>query len=489
MKSGDSVFLGLDIGTTHIKAVAYDVRGEARGIARVSTPAHATHDGGAHYLAAELWTGTVQAVRMCTEQLRDCRIEAVGIASMAESGVLLDASGEPAGPILAWYDPRPGRFLGQVRELVPSLELFRRTGLRPHSKYSLLKLLWMKEHLPDAWKRAASWLHVAEYIAFRFTGVRRTEMSLASRTMLFHIGRISWDEELIREFGIKRELLQPVIPSGAACGTVGREAATQTGIPEGTPVTIAGHDHVVGTFGIGGTNEGDVVNSCGTAETLVVTVPPMEMRLFSEVPDFSVGCHVLPERRYAMLSVGTTGGVVEWFLRLAGWNYDRLLEALSAERGGAPGCGFYPFLYGDAEMVRDIQAAWFGGPVSGMDPGRMALAMIYGLCCQFRHRMRVLEESGIRVGRLLVTGGATRNPVWMQGKADMLNRPLLIVGDSEGVARGAAMLAAKAVRFPDRIPVPPAADVTPDAESNRRLEAYYARYLKNMELLRRISVT
>jgi xylulokinase len=488
MKFKDSVYLGLDVGTTHIKVAAYNGQGELKGIARVSTPAHVTKDGGIYHLAPELWSSTVKAIQMCVDQLQGSKIKSIGIASMAEAGVLLDASDEPVGPILAWYDPRPGQYLETVRQKVPALDFYRRTGLYPQSKYSLLKFLWMKEHMPDVWNKARSWLHVAEYIAFCLTGNKRTEMSLASRTLLFNINQLDWDHGLAREFGIKSELLQPVVPSAKVCGTVRKEASEYTKIPEGTPVTIAGHDHIVGSFGIGGTMEGDVTNSCGTAETLVAAIPKMDMGQFAEVPIFTIGCHVLPNRYYTLLSVGTTGGIVEWFLHVTGWNYEQLLETLSREDVATSGLGFYPILYGDRGTENSVQMGWFGGALTQAYPGQLASAMIRGLCCLFRYRMNVLKEYNIQTDRLLVTGGSSKNPFWMQGKADILNRPLQIVRDSEGVARGAAILSAKANQFMGEIPIPPSVTVTPNPENARQLEAHYEQYLKNIDLFRQLSV-
>lgn len=489
MKIKDSVYIGLDIGSTHIKAAAYDSLGELKGISRVSTPAHVTKDGGIYHLASELWANTVKAIQMCMEQVQGSKVKAIGIASLGEAGVLLDESDEPVGTVLAWYDQRPSQYLSMVKKKVSSLEFYRKTGLFPQAKYSLLKFLWMKENTPDAWKQARCWLHIAEYIAFCLTGKKRTEMSLASRTMLFNIKKLAWDEELVQEFGINRELLQEVVPSAKVIGTVLKQVSEYTRIPEGTPVTIAGHDHIVGSFGIGGTLEGDVTNSCGTAETLVTTMPKLDMNQFAEVPNFTIGCHVIPDRYYSLLSIGTTGGIVEWFLNMTGWNYERLLEVLSKENGVSKNLSFFPLLIGDKETENYVQMGWFGGALTHTYSGQMATAMIQGLSCLFRYQMNVLRDYNISMDRLLVTGGSTKNPYWMQTKADMLNRPLQIVKDSEGVARGAAILAAKSNQFIDEIPVPQSITIMPNKEHSNRLNEYFhSYYLKNLEVYKQLTV-
>lgn len=489
MKKKDSLYIGLDIGSTHIKAAAYTRNGELKAIARTSTLAHVTKDGGIYHLASELWESTVHTIQSCIEQVQGYKIKAVGIASVAEAGVLLDEYGESVGPVMAWYDQRPNHYLNMVKSKVPALQFYRKTGLYPQAKYSLMKFIWMRDRMPDQWSKGRAWLHIAEYIAYCLTGVMKTEVSLASRTMLFNIKKREWDSDLIEEFGIKKQLLQHTIEAGQVVGSVLKGVSEYTKIPEGTPVTIAGHDHIVGAFGIGGTLDGDVTNSCGTAETLVITLPKQEVDQFNEIPEYTIGCHVVPDRYYALLPVGTTGGIMEWFLSITGWNYEQLLNMLSKENGVNKNLGFYPHPLGDSDSENHVQTAWFGGALTNTNSGQMAAAIIQGLSCLFRYRMELLQELNISVGRLMTIGGSTQNPFWMQAKADILNRPMHIVRDSEGVARGAAILAAKSSEQLDEIPVPPSFTIMPSGENARKLEDYYTNsYLKNVEKTKKLMV-
>lgn len=485
MRKKDSLYIGLDIGSTHIKAAAYNRLGELKAIARTSTPAHVTKDGGIYHLAGELWENTVNALQSCMEQVHALgdKIKAIGVASVAEAGVLLDENGESVGPVLAWYDQRPNQYLNVVKTKVSSLELFRKTGLYPQAKYSLMKFIWMKEHMCEQWKKGRAWLHIAEFIAYCLTGAMKTEISLASRTMLFNIKDREWDDELIREFGIEKDLLQEVVHAGKIIGSVQKTVSQYTKIPEGIPVAIAGHDHIVGAFGIGSTLDGDVTNSCGTAETLVITMPKLDMEQFAEIPNFTIGCHVIPNRYYALLPVGTTGGIVEWFLSITGWSYEQFLNVLSQETGSSINLGFYPAPLGDSESEKHVQMAWFGGALTNSYSAQMASSIIQGLSCLFRNRIDVLQNLDINIERLMVTGGSTKNPYWMQAKANILNRPMHIVRDPEGVARGAAILAAKSSDELDEIPVPPSLTVMPNLDHARKVQDFYMNnYLPKMEI-------
>lgn len=488
MKKRESLYIGLDLGTTHIKAVAYNQIGEVKSISRIATPVRVTKEGGAYHLAKELWVNTIKVMRDCIEQVQEHKIKAIGIASAAEAGVLLDKYGEAVGPILAWYDDRPSKYLDYVKDKVPSIDFFKRTGLFPKPKYSLLKFIWMKEYMGEQWRNGCCWLHLADYIAYRLTGVKRSEISLASRTMLFNINTKKWEQDLIKEFDLDTNLFQEPIQSGQIVGNLTKEISEGLRLPEGLPVTIAGHDHIVGSFGIGSIHDGDVTNSCGTAETLVGTIATFEMDKISDIPEFTVGCHVIPNRYYTLLPVGTTGGIIEWFLDLMDWDYAKLKESLSKEKLYNNSLVFFPTPIGSVESDMHTQMGWFGGALSHSYSNQMALSLIHGLCYLFRFQIEYLNNRDIRMNRIMITGGSTQNPYWMQTKANILNKALHVVNDSEGVARGAAIMAAKATDGLDEIPIPSSYTVFPNEESEGLDEFYRTSYIQNIDILKKMKL-
>ncbi|WP_251551102.1 FGGY-family carbohydrate kinase [Neobacillus muris] len=481
MKIKDSVYIGLDIGSTHIKAAVYTTAGELKAISRLSTPVHVSNDGGIYHLASELWEKTVKCLLECINGMKDIKIKGIGIASVAESGVFLDHDGNPNDYVLAWYDQRPSKFLSEIKERVSEREFFTRTGLTPDSKYSLLKMLWIKQNMPDIWKSARTWLNIADYIAYKFTGKMKSEVSLASRTMLFNIKNRKWDQDLIKEFGIKEDLFKVPVHSGKMIGKLTEEAAQILKISKGIPVTVAGHDHLVGSFGIGAIFDGDVTNSCGTAETLVITMPEIDLNQFSGIPPFTIGCHVIPNRYYALLPVGRTGGIVEWFLSITGWNYEKFLDVLSKEGGENRNIDFLPLPF---QSGNQVQNGWFGGAVTNSNVSQLSHALIHGLSNLFRNRIELLESLNFPIERLMVIGGSTQNHYWMKMKANILNKRIQIVRDSEAVARGAAILAAKSSGEIEEIPVPTSLTIEPDQSKINRLEDYYQNhYLQKIAVI------
>ncbi|GGE27770.1 xylulokinase [Pullulanibacillus camelliae] len=478
MKIKDSVYIGLDIGSTHIKAAAYTTAGDLKSIARLSTPVHVSSDGGIYHLSSELWEKTLKCLIECINGMKDIKIKGIGIASMAESGVFMDADGKENDYILAWYDQRPSHFLKEIQKKVPAKEFFERTGLIPDSKYSLLKMIWMKRFMPDIWKSARTWLNIADFIAYKLTGHMQSEISLDSRTMLFNIKKRHWDQDLIKEFGIKDELFKEPVHSGQLIGKLVEDVARVLKIPKGIPVTIAGHDHIVGAFGIGAIFDGDVTNSCGTAETLIITIPEKDLSQFPTLPPFTIGCHVIPNRHYVLLPVGRTGGIVEWFLSITGWNYDQFLDVLSKDEIKDGSIDFFPIPFDEGNQV---QYGWFGGAITHSNSSELSHALIHGLGNLFRNRMELLENLNFPIERLMVIGGSTQNQFWMRTKANILNKNLQIVRDSEAVARGAAILAAKSCGEIEDVPTPPSLTIEPDLKEIDRLEDHYKnRYLKTI---------
>ncbi|MGH2722444.1 MAG: FGGY family carbohydrate kinase, partial [Actinomycetota bacterium] len=259
----DPLLLGIDAGTSTIKAVLVDRDGRERALASVPTPFAATASG------TEMTTGDfLAAVAGLLGRLGPGldAVAATGIAGLAESGVPIGRDAEPLAPVIAWHDPRGAETVAALeRTFGPALAL--RTGQRPRTVSSVAKLGWLTRHAICA-SDVRRWLGVAELALLRLTGVEATEHSLASRTGCYDVGTREWIPEAARVAGIPVAVFPPVHAAGSVMGTVTVEGARWSGLPAGTPVTLAGHDHLAGAAGAGA-ETGDLVNSVGTAETVL----------------------------------------------------------------------------------------------------------------------------------------------------------------------------------------------------------------------------
>jgi xylulokinase len=421
----EGLLLGLDVGTTRIKAVAVDAAGVERAAAKVATPFTASGDG-VEMEVADL-AGALAGVVAALGPVRE-RVAAVGVAGMAESGAPLRA-GRPVGPIIAWHD-------GRGQETVASLEarfgpaLARRTGRRVRTVSSVAKLGWLLDHgLPDPDR----WLGVPELALFLLTGAEATEHSLAARTGAYDVIERRFLPDVIahvlhRGDGLDGGLFPPVRAAGEPMGFGSGKAAVDFGLPGGIPVTIAGHDHLAAAAGLGARPD-DLFNSVGTAETLVRRVdaaPDVERALGL---DLAVTVWPGGDAWGVLASTTRSGLVIEALAARVGMD-PRSLDAVAASEGeGAGG------------PVRAMVALGQGIEVPAGAPGEMWTATLRALARRTAagaERVRVLCGPP---GRLVVFGGGSRSPVWLRVKAEELGLPVVGSPVSEAAARGAALAA------------------------------------------------
>lgn len=460
--------LGIDIGTTHVKARAYDEGGRFLAEGRRRTPTNRLPGGGAEYAADAVEEAVFGAAREVITAVGPPR--AVGVSSMAESGYLLDRAGLALAPAIAWFDRRTSVQAARWRERMGGEELFGRTGLLLTPLPTACKLEWVAEHEPGIMEKAEGWLGMSEYLIFRMTGERAAEPSLASRTMLFNVGTGGWDEKLCDLSGVPMDLLPPVRGAGTVVGELTQEAADKLSARAGTPVVIAGHDHVCGAFGAGATDRGEIVDSMGTAEAslLTVTDPPLDAGGYAL--GLPVGRHVLPQKFYMAATLPKSGAVVEGLKKALGGSNEDLARWTKEAANLAPGEGGvclppYDEDPGEARLLCSL------GGATG--PGHLLRAVLEGLTLKINDELaRAVGASETPPKRITLVGGGAQSKLWAQLKADASNLPVRIVSDAECVARGAALMAGVGTGvFADPGAVPP-----PDYEANLEPSGEHAAY-------------
>ena len=440
--------IGLDIGTTSIKGAAFTLDGQAIASASVPTTTHEPRPGRAFYRPDEIWDAAVQVIRGIVAQIeRPERIAGIATASMGEAGVLLGAGGEPVADIIAWFDRRT---IPQTEWLVATLgeaRLTGITGLSPQPIYSVNKLLWHREHEPDAYGRARRWMHMADFIAFRLCGVPATDWSLASRTSAFDLRALRWSEEILDATGIAPTLLAPAVQSGARIGSVRSDAAELTGLPAGVAVATGGHDHVCGALAAGATTPGAILDSLGTAEALMMcTDRPVDDPWYMRA-GYTQGAHVAPGMYYINGSVRSSGSSVNWLRNLIGPEtpVTALIEDAASVPPGAHGAMFLPHLWlGDAPHPDTLSRGALVGLSGGLGRGAIVRAVLEGLAFEARSGFDPLLTLSDRTAYPEITaiGGGSRNELLLRIKASVMNATLRSIDVQEATSLGAAMLAA-----------------------------------------------
>jgi xylulokinase len=444
-----TLLLGLDVGTTSVKAVVYQTDGIAVAASSLSTPTHVPRPGWAFYRPDELWETVVAAIRGALADVPNPeQIASVAVASVGESGVLLDATGAATTDSIAWFDSRTRPQAKWLAERIGKDALFARSGLSLQPIFSLNKLLWHREHEPDAWARSVRWLMLADFIAYRLCGETATDLSLASRTLMLDLHWKRWDEETLAQAGIDQGLLAPLVPAGTPLGQITSDAAALTGLPVTVAVMAGGHDHVCGALAVGVTRPGQMLSSLGTAEAVFLPIeqPLVDPKAGSE--GYTQGAHVVGGGYYAFGSNYTSGASIEWLRELLGATDDRVAHEeliAGAERvpAGSLGVLFLPHLRLANPPYDDPRSR---GALIGltMDAGRnvIARAVFEGLALESRNTLEpLLAYPQVTAPQSVVAiGGGTRNPLLMRVKASVSNLNHHVVNAEEATALGAALL-------------------------------------------------
>jgi sugar (pentulose or hexulose) kinase len=400
-----SLLLGLDVGTTAVKAALFDTSGRELAHGRAPTPWRAVPTG-AELDPDELLHAAVAAAREAVAAAGGRTVAAVGVAGMAETGVLLDGHGRPAVPSIAWHDSRGGEQAERLARDLPDFSV--RAGLPVRTMCTLVKYRWMRDHWPDT-ARGVRWLNVSEWIVLGMGGEPAAELSLASRTGFYDLHeRRPWADALAWA-DAPPGLMPDAVPAGTPMGTTG----------DGAVLTVGGHDHLAAAVGAGATGDDDVLNSCGTAEAFVRTTAPLPPDRVARAvaAGFTVGWHAVPDR-HALQGGLTTGMALERVLEDAGIAPDDRDEveaaALEIERGGR----------------RDDPAAAYHAALdaAGEDGARLL--------------SRMAEVAG-PARRVVVTGGWASGPAAQAVKRRHLGPFEYRPGISQG-ARGAALAAGRA---------------------------------------------
>ncbi len=444
---------GLDIGTTGCKLTVFDEQGQDLGKAYRDYPVRRQVSG--HEIDISVVMDSVYAVigEMVT-QYPD--IGGIGITSFGETFVMTDAQGTPLHTAMLYTDPRGAE---ECAELVAELgadRIARISGLAPHEMYSVCKIMWLKKHQPDVYQQAKHIFLIGDYVAWHLTGVAQIDYSLATRSMAFDIGKLTWSEEILDAAGIDISLLSKPVPTGTAAGYVTKAAAEKTGLNPDCQIVTVSHDQVAAAVGAGAFDGETAVDGAGTVECLTP--------IYDSLPDisvmskgyFSVVPYVIPGKYVAYAFSYTGGALIQWCVntftkveqeeaKQQGISVNTLLEQ-QYEKQEPTGLLVLPHFAGAATPYMDTGSK---GAILGLTAGT-TLPQIYRACMEgVAYEMRLnydaLADSGIRFTKLHATGGGAKSKVWMQMKANILNLPITSLKTSDAGTVGSAMLTGVAV--------------------------------------------
>ena len=445
------ISLGVDIGGTGAKCVAFDDHGAQLALSYIEYP---NPPGKANLEPQVLSDSVVRVIRDCVQALpaRDA-VAAITVSSFGESFVPIDEHGAPLTDIIMYFaNSESGEFDELVRRV--GEETFMRVArILPDASYSLAKMLYtLRTAQRPVWK----FLPIAAYVCYRLSGAVMTDVSLACRTLLYDVEKREWSRELLEASGVALDQLPDVCPTGTAVGFLRPEIAQALGLPENVRVVIGSHDQIVNALACGVCEHGDGVDVSGTCECLEP--------LFAGIPgDFG-----FTKENFACVPYVDDAGYVTYAYNISGgavvrWYRDQLAKHLSAQ-AKAERVSVYdllnracpkeptdvivlPFLQGmgGTPDVRPNARGMFYGVTMETGLPEFYRAILEGLTFEKAYNLEKLEGFGVAPNRLYACGGGARSKVWLQIKADIWNREILPVKTEETGALGSAILGFAAV--------------------------------------------
>lgn len=449
---------GIDLGSTSLKCVIYDLTGNV--VASGTRPTEQYHPNPEQpewtvWQPEQIWGGTAAAMKDAIAQLDDPRyIKGVAVTGMGMDGVPVDEQGQWLYPFISWHDPRTAPQLQWWEDTIGASRTFSIGGNTLWRFSTALRLLWMAEHEPDILARTDKWLLIEDFLNFMLCGRLATDYTMASCTLLFDQKNCDWSEEILSESGIERRLMCDAHPSGTFLGGVTAAASAATGLPEGTPVLLGGHDYLCGALPVGAFTPGVVLDVTGTWEIVLATIPAPILTPEVQKLGVTIETHVARDT-YAVWGGAVASDMLEWYRKEYGYeaqqraekeggvDWDYLMSEASASPAGARGAMFLPHMSAAGCPLVDARSLGaFVGLSNFAQSGDILRAIIEGLDYQVLDIVTALKTGlGISHDRLIAVGGATRNQFWMQNKADVVGLPIEVPEVEEATPLGAAILA------------------------------------------------
>jgi len=417
--------VGLDVGTTGVKALAVSPAGDVLARAEEAYALSTPQPGWSEQDPAD-WTRATDAAlaRLGVEP------RAIGLSGQMHGLVCLDKRGRILRPAILWNDQRTGAECGEIEARVGRDRLVALTGNAALPGFTAPKLLWLRAHEPAVYAQIAHVLLPKDYLRLHLTGERVTDVSDASGTLLFDVAGRRWSEEVLAALELNPSWLPPTLESPAVSGHT----------KDGIVVAAGAGDQAAGALGVGVDRVGPLSVVLGTSGVVFATLPEFAYDSAGRVHAF---CHAVPGAWHAMGVMLSAAGSLAWLRDTfaPGSSYDGLLDDAARWAPGAEGLGFAPYLAGERTPYADpdVRAALVGLSLRH-DRGAVVRAVLEGVAYGMRDSLELLRQLGVRAESARLSGGGARSALWVRILASVLGLPLERTAAQEGAAFGAALL-------------------------------------------------
>lgn len=431
------MYLGIDIGTSGVKAVLMDEAGMVVEIATSALSVSRPHDLWSEQDPADWWAATNSAVSDLDLKKRHA-VKAVGLSGQMHGATLLGNDDRALRPAILWNDGRSAEQCAALEKDVPDLGQI--TGNRAMPGFTAPKLQWVRENEPGIFAQIRTVLLPKDYVRLRMTGERASDMSDSAGTLWMDVGKRNWSDVMLEATALNRGHMPKLYEGNEVTGHLRAELAEAWGMAR-VPVVAGGGDNAAGAVGVGVVRPGDAFLSLGTSGVLFLANGGYTPNPAGGVHSF---CHALPGRWHQMSVILSAASCVDWTVRLCGLpDAGSLFAAIEARGEAASTEVFLPYLSGERTPHNDPNAK---GVLFGLthesDTAAIGQAVLEGVAFAFRDGMDALTDSGAHIDSITVIGGGAKSYYWGKILSSVLGRPLVYRDGGEvGPAYGAARLA------------------------------------------------
>ncbi|WP_316357532.1 xylulokinase [Devosia sp.] len=473
-------YLGIDIGTSGVKALLIDEHGRALGEASAaSVEPVRPHPGWSEQNPADWWNATLAAV----DKLRASHpselasVRGIGLSGHMHGATLLGKNDEVLRPAILWND---GRSAAECKEMEAALPTLRQlAGNIAMPGFTAPKIAWVRKHEPDIFDQIAKVLLPKAYVRLLLTGEYVEDMSDAAGTLWLDVARRDWSDELLAVTGLDRSHMPRLVEGSAPSGSLKRDLAQRWGMDANVVVAGGAGDNAASACGIGAIRPGEGFVSLGTSGVLFVSNERFSPNTEGAVHAF---CHAIPDTWHQMGVILSATDSLNWLSKITGQKQAELSGAAEAQFSGPGEEIFLPYLSGERTPHNNAGARGsFVGLSHSTDTAKLAQAVMEGVTFAFRDSQRVLADAGTKIDRLLAVGGGSKSALWLKMIATNLDMEIALPEDGDfGGALGAARLglcAAEGASPATVMTMPPIRTViAPDRSLSAAYSDQYARY-------------
>ncbi|MEH7247313.1 gluconokinase [Neobacillus niacini] len=475
--------MGLDIGTTSVKACVFDINGKLISDVEKMNSFHYPEQGWSEQDTIEIERSAVEAIKEAVEKASIGKDELItlGFSAAMHSLICVNEEGSPISPALIWADGRSYAQAEAVKKTIGS-SIYSKTGTPIHPMTPFSKLLWMKETSYKPYEEAVYFMSIKEYLILSWFGERVIEYSMASATGLFNPATLDWEPEVLELAGISREQLSEIVPPTKVLSGLKKEVADEMGINQEMPFVMGAADGQLANLGIGAILPGEVAVSVGTSGAI---------RQFNKGVKIDENqetfCYSFTADTTIVGGPTNNGGIVlQWLKDLLNdeRSFTEFLADAEKVAPGADGILFLPYLNGERAPVWNQQAKGnFYGVTITHKKEHFIRAVLEGVTLNLYQIGKALERLAGEPKKIYVNGGLARSPLWLQMMADIFEAEIYVSESHHSAAWGAAWTALVGIGKVDSFEeikrnIPMGNPVLPNKENSKVYQAIYENYEK-----------